>query len=542
MSEPTTHGWLSRFLSGQKLDSKTLAGELLASVVVFLVALPLCMGIAIASNVPPALGIISGIIGGIVIGALAGSPLQVSGPAAGLAVIVFDIVRDQGIQALGPIVLIAGMLQIAAGLLRTGQWFRAVSPAVIRGMLSGIGLLILVSQFHVMIDDRPRESGIKSLLAIPEGVAKAFAASAEHNHHLAAILGITTIAVMVLWSAYRPAKLRAVPPALVAVVTAAAVTALFKLPVDLVSVPASLVESANWLPFDRIGDFMTPTIFGEAFGIALIASAETLLSATAVDQLHNGPRTNYDKELVAQGAGNIVAGFFGSLPITGVIVRSSANVEAGSRTRLSTIFHGFWLIATIVALPWLLKSIPTASLAAILVYTGYKLLNPAGIRELWRFNRAEGIIFFGTLIGIVTTDLLKGVVFGLVLALARLVWRAARMKERSQGLLARLINLDIKTQLHEGEQVMTMTLRGSANFLKLPLLAKALERLPEGHEIRVNIDALAYIDHACMELFDNWESSREAFGNTLVLDRAALMSRYTGEPWTGGPVRMGASH
>jgi MFS superfamily sulfate permease-like transporter len=524
------------------LNGELITRELLASVVVFLVALPLCMGIAIASDVPPALGLISGIIGGVIVGALAGSPLQVSGPAAGLAVIVFDVVQTHGLVALGPIILMAGAFQLLAGLLKLGQWFRAVPPAVIRGMLAGIGVLIFASQIHVMLDDKPRENGLQSLLSIPEAAIKVFDPAQGTTHHQAAMLGILTISLMILWNNLRPAKLRAVPAALVAVVGAAITAALLDFPVNFVSVPTSLVESVNWLPFARMGDYLTPTFIAEAFGIALIASAETLLCATAVDQLHSGQRTNYDQELVAQGAGNLLAGIFGALPITGVIVRSSANIEAGATTRLSAIFHGIWLLVAILALPWLMAHIPTSSLAAILVLTGYKLLNPSGIRELWQFNRTEGIIFFGTLLGIVATDLLKGVLLGVSLALVRLVWRVARLDDRSRSLLARLINLQIDATTDEQAKTVTLAISGAATFLKLPILARALERLPAGYAVHVDTHALTYIDHACMELFDTWESSRKVFGNSLVVDRAALMSRYTGRPWVDGKVKLGASH
>jgi MFS superfamily sulfate permease-like transporter len=464
------------------------------------------------------------------VGALAGSPLQVSGPAAGLAVIVFDIVQKHGLATLGPIILLAGLFQIGAGALRLGQWFRAVSPAVIRGMLAGIGVLIFAGQLHVMIDDKPRANGLKSLLAIPEAIASVINPADGASTAQAAALGVITIAIMVLWGSYRPKRLRSVPPALVAVVTASALAAIFAMPVKLVIVPASLIESANWAHPEAIkAAFMNVGLIGQAFGVALIASAETLLCATAVDQLHSGPRTRYDKELIAQGVGNLLAGIFGALPITGVIVRSSANIDAGAKTRLSAIFHGIWLVIAIVALPWLLQRIPTSSLAAILVYTGYKLLNPDGIKKLWRFNHTEALIFFGTLGGIVATDLLKGVIIGFSLALVRLLWRLSRLPSSPQGMLG----LDIQTQHHPEAKRIDVKLSGSATFLKLPALARALEGLPNGQAVHIDASDLRYIDHACMDLLNSWEGARRAFGDTLVVDRAALMTLYTGAPWTG---------
>ena len=187
--------------------------DFLASIVVFLVALPLCMGIAIASGVPPALGLITGIVGGLVVGFLAGSPLQVSGPAAGLAVVVYQAVQDHGLAALGVIILGAGAIQLAAGLLKIGQWFRAISPSVIHGMLAGIGVLIFCSQFHVMVDDAPRANGIQNLISIPESIYKGLFPFDGSTHHIAAAIGLLTIVSLLAWNRFKPAQLRMVPAA-----------------------------------------------------------------------------------------------------------------------------------------------------------------------------------------------------------------------------------------------------------------------------------------------------------------------------------------
>lgn len=211
--------------------------DLLASIVVFLVALPLCMGIAIASGLPPAAGLITGIVGGIVVGSLSGAPLQVSGPAAGLTVMVYEIVQRDGISILGPIVLLAGIVQIAAGYLGMGQWFRAVSPAVIKGMLAGIGVLIFASQFHVMVDDSPRGSGIANLLSIPEAIYKGVVPLDDSPHHWAAMIGILTILVIIIWKPIVPKPLKVIPAPLVAVVVATIASTFIQVPINRVSLP-----------------------------------------------------------------------------------------------------------------------------------------------------------------------------------------------------------------------------------------------------------------------------------------------------------------
>ena len=285
----------------------TFGRDFLASVVVFLVALPLCMGISIASGMPPTTGIITGIIGGIVVGVLAGSPLQVSGPAAGLSVLVLQFVQEQGADMLGVVVLAAGAMQIAAGLFKFGQWFRAVSPSVIYGMLAGIGVLILASQFHVMLDYKPIGTGIQNLFGIPGSALKVIEARDEHFQ--AGLIGILTIAAIAAWSSFAPKKVKIVPAPLVGALVGMLGAALFHLTdIKYIEVPSNIWSVTVFPTTDKLMRLFEPSIFISAVSIAFIASAETLLCATAVDQMHRGPRTKYDRELTAQGIGNALCG------------------------------------------------------------------------------------------------------------------------------------------------------------------------------------------------------------------------------------------
>jgi MFS superfamily sulfate permease-like transporter len=483
---------------------QSLGRDALSSVVVFLVALPLCLGIAIASGVPPALGLISGIIGGLVIGAIAGSPLQVSGPAAGLAVIVAQIVHDHGIAVLGIVVLIAGAVQLVAGALRLGSWFRAVSPAVIQGMLAGIGVLIFASQFHVMVDDKPQRGGLMNLLHIPSAIYKGVFPLDGSVHHQAALIGLITIAVIVIWNGLRPERLKAIPGPLLAVVTATVVAAAWALPIQTVQVPASLGSAVTLPTLSVLGKLSDYSLWVAGFGMALVASAESLLCASAVDRMHTGPRTNYDREMMAQGVGNMLAGVLGALPITGVIVRSSANVESGAKTRLSALLHGAWLLLFVVAAPQVLALVPTAALAGILVYTGYKLINFKGAVELAKAGRAELVIYLATVIAIVTTDLLKGVLIGLALALVRLAWSRSHVK------------VAVDTDLVDSSA--TVTLEGAATFVSLPRLADALEGIPAGLDVHLRLGRADHIDHAAMEFIRGWEAQYAAGGGEVDVD------------------------
>ncbi|WP_421682901.1 SulP family inorganic anion transporter [Stutzerimonas urumqiensis] len=494
----------------------SLPRDALASVVVFLVALPLCMGIAIASGMPPAKGLITGIVGGLVVGWLAGSPLQVSGPAAGLAVLVFELVRTHGMVALGPILLLAGAIQFGAGLLRLGGWFRVTAPAVVSGMLAGIGILIVLSQLHVMLDASPLPSGIANLLAFPQALGEALPLAGDGASLDAASIGLLTIAVMWGWARFAPAPVRLVPGALLAVTVATLASLALDLDLARVSLPDNLGEAIDWITPQSLTALADPTLLVAALALAFIASAETLLSAAAVDRMHSGPRSDFDRELSAQGIGNMLCGILGALPMTGVIVRSSANVQAGARSRFSAIFHGAWLLGFVLLLPGVLQSIPIASLAGVLVFTGCKLVDLKALRGLRRYGRMPVAIYLITTLMIVATDLLTGVLTGFALTLVKLAWGASRLK--------------ISVRPH-GEREAELRLAGTATFLQVPRLARTLARIAPDTHLRVPLDRLTYIDHACLELLEDWGRSATLAGGSLTIPPRALQRRLEGRGW-----------
>jgi len=479
-----------------------LAKDAMASVVVFLVALPLCMGVSIASGVPPTSGLITGIVGGLVVGFIAGSPFQVSGPAAGLTVLVWQLVQQHGLPMLGVIILLAGIIQIAAGLLKLGQWFRAVSPAVIHGMLGGIGLLILTGQFHVMLDGKPLGHGIENLVAIPDALINAVNGGGSPLQALG--IGVLSITVMALWGAYAPKKLKILPAPLIAVIIAVIVASSLKLNIKFVSVPDNIWSVIQFPTMESFKHVFETPILVAAFSVAFIASAETLLCASAVDQMHQGQRTKYDRELTAQGVGNAICGLFGVLPMTGVIVRSGANIEAGAKTRASAIFHGVWLLLFASVLPFTLRYIPVSCLAAVLVFTGYKLAYPKAIPKLLEFGKSEVAIYIATVVVIVATDLLKGVVLGLLLSLFKLLYVFSQ--------------LDIEHEEDTANNCTHLRLSGSATLIRLPMLAAALEQVQRGSEVHVHFENLDYIDHACLDLLSSWEKQHEASNGKLVIE------------------------
>ncbi|HET6860629.1 MAG TPA: SulP family inorganic anion transporter [Streptomyces sp.] len=466
------------------LNPTSVRRDVLASLVVFLVAVPLCVGVAVASGVPAELGLITGIVGGIVVGCLPGSSFQVSGPAAGLTVLVYEAVQQYGLASLGAIVLAAGLLQIAFGALRWGRWFRAISVAVVQGMLAGIGLILILGQVYAMADADQPSSGLAKIAGLP-GLVTHVMGSTEAV--AAFSIGVSTLALLILWPRM-PAKVRLVPGPLAAIAVATLATAGLALPIAKVEVHG-LLESIQPPGLSELGSLAQVSVIGTVLAFTLIASAESLFSAAAVDRMTDGARTDYDKELMAQGAGNAVCGILGALPMTAVIVRSAANVQAGARTKLSRVLHGFWLLLFAALIPAALGVVPLAALAAVLVHAGTKLVPVRQLRPLWREHRGEAAILGVTAIAIVVTNMFEGVLLGLLLAVVKTAWETSH------------VNLDVR-ELTGGRLVVAVT--GNATFLRLPKILDALEALPADRPVELDLSELRHLDHACRTALDNW--------------------------------------
>ncbi|MEV4739650.1 SulP family inorganic anion transporter [Streptomyces sp. NPDC049555] len=476
-----------------------LRQDVLASLVVFLVALPLCVGVAVASGVPAELGLITGIVGGLLVGLMPGSTMQVSGPAAGLTVLVFEAVREFGLGMLGAIVLLTGVLQIGLGAVRFGRWFRAISVSVVQGMLAGIGLVLIFGQLYTMAGVKQPRSGLEKIFGIP-GLAADIATSSTALTAFA--VGLGTIAVLVGWKKL-PAKAQVVPAPLAAVALATAVSAGFGLDVAKVKVQG-LLDAVQPPGLNDLTSLGSAGVVGTVVAFTLIASAESLFSAAAVDRMHDGPRTQYDKELIAQGLGNAVCGALGALPMTAVIVRSSANVQAGARTKLSRVLHGAWLLLFTALLPTAIGIIPLAALAGVLVHAGCKLIPVKEIGPLWRKHRGEAAVLAVTAIAIVTTSMFEGVVLGLVLAVAKSAWETSH------------VQVDVR-ELTGGRTVVTLT--GNATFLRLPRILETLEALPKDRPIELDLSAVRHLDHACRTALENWSVRHNDIGIEPVLLR-----------------------
>lgn len=478
------------------ININSMKKDVLASVIVFLVALPLAIGISIACGLPIYCGIISGIIGGIVVGALSGNSLQVSGPAAGLILIVVDIIGSLGIEKLFLIIFVVGLMQILFGFLSLGKWFRAISPAIIQGMLAGIGISIFLSQFHIMLDSKPQNSFIANILDLGRVIYHSVLPLNGSNHHLASMVGILTIAVIIIWNALPYKKLKAVPAALVAVIIASLFANILHFDINYISVGTSFWSEATFLKPSMFAHIFDIKVLVSALVITFIASAETLLTSTAIDKMSDKSKTDYNKEIIAQGVGNSLSGLVGGLPITGVIVRSAANINADAQTRMSAILHGVWILLFVSFFPALLNYIPISSLAAILVYTGYKLVDVQAAKHIFKLSKGEFAIYIITLVAILFTNLFEGILLGFFCALVKSAYK--------------VLKVDIDTEYCEENNTVTAKIHGNITFIQLPTLIDALESLPKDKNIILCAERLHFIDHACVDFIKEWEKERQA--------------------------------
>ncbi|MBS9533917.1 SulP family inorganic anion transporter [Mycobacterium sp. M1] len=459
--------------------------DLPASLVVFLVALPLSLGIAMASGAPALAGLTAAVVSGLVVGVLGGSPLLVSGPSAAMTVVVAGLVDQFGWAVTCAMTAAAGMLQLLLGLTRVARAALAIAPVVVHAMLAGIGITIALQQLHVLLGGESKSSAWRNIVGLPGQLV------GVQGQEL--ILGVVTIGVLIAWQRV-PAPLSHLPGPLVGIVGVTVLSVVLPFDVDRVTFDGSLADAVHLptLPTGGWGGFAAGVVT-----VALIASVQSLLTAAAVDRMNAGPRTDFDRELVAQGVGNIVCGALGGLPIAGVMVRSSANIDAGARTRASAILHAIWILLFALPFAALVQRIPTAALAGLLVVIGVQLLNLAHI-ETARRNR-DFTVYLVTVLGVVFGNLLDGVLIGLLLAIAFTGWR--------------VIRAEVDAVSHD-DDAWTVRVSGACTFLSVPALTRVLAGVPTGASVTVDVQT-SYLDHAAQQAIDDWRQQHCATGGTV---------------------------
>lgn len=458
--------------------------DLPSSLVVFLIALPLSVGIAIASDAPVLSGLISAVVGGIVLGFIGGSPLSVSGPANGLMVVTAGLVAQFGWRATCLITVAAGVLQLILRLSRIARAVLAISPVVVHAMLAGIGITIALQQTHVLLGGESHSTSWENVVQLPGQIIGA--------HKPGMFLGVLVIAIMVAWR-WAPAKLAPIPGPLVAIVTATIISVVFPFDLARITLTGSPLNAFQLpaLPEGKWGAFAVSVLT-----VAFIATVESLLASVSIDRMHPGAPTNFNRELTGQGVANITSGMIGGLPIAAAIVRSSANVQAGAKSRASTIMHSVWILVFTLFFAGLIQQIPTAALAGLLVFVGIRLLQPAHIETAMR--NGDLAVYLVTVVGVVFLNLMQGVLIGLVLAIALTAWRV----------------MWFRIHAHPAGDEWHVAVEGSATFLSLPRLTQVLASIPAGKTVNVTMSVI-YLDHAAHQAIADWQRRHQATGGVV---------------------------
>ena len=502
-----------------KMNLKFLKSDFPASIVVFFVALPLCLGIALASGAPLLSGLIAGVIGGIVVGALSGSNLGVSGPAAGLAAIVAASITELGsFEVFLVAVVLSGIIQILFGILRLGVIGYFFPNSVILGMLSGIGIIIILKQIpHLFGYDSEPMGADEFVEATGENTFSAISHIFSNVSPGSVIIGFLGLALIVFWDSFLAKKgkiFRVLQGAIVAVLLGTIIKLIFDnypnlavKDIHLVSIPVAnnLNDLISFLAFPDFSAVTNQKVLTIAFTIALIASLETLLSVEATDKLDPDKHvTPTNRELFAQGTGNILSGLIGGLPLTQVIVRSSANIQSNAKSKLSSIIHGLLLLLAVLALPKMLNHIPLSVLAAVLIVVGYKLAKPSLFKKMWAKGWTQFVPFVATILVIVVKDLLWGISVGLFIGIIVII-----VKSYQNSLF---LNID-----KSNDKLVKMTFAEEVTFLNKGAIAKQLVSLPNDITLELDVRNSKYIDSDIIEILEDFVVQAKNKSITVLL-------------------------
>ena len=516
--------------------------DLISGFLVFLIALPLCLGIAMASGFPPMSGIIAAVIGGVVVSRISGSYVTINGPAAGLIVVILGAVQElgQGDAMAGyrytlAAIFMASVLQVLMGVFKAGKLNAYFPSSVVHGMLGAIGVIIMAKQFHTLLGVKPQSKEIlDTILEIPHSIV-------EFNPEIA-IIGGSGLVIMIVWSLMKNRYLRMVPAPLIVVALGMMLERYFDLdhehvymfmpdqtflphheytvgPRFLVSIPENVMSSFFFPDFGKVA---TGEFWAAVITICLVGSLETLLSATAVDKLDRYKRrSNLNHDLTAVGIGNLLSSAVGGMPMIAEIVRSSANINNGARTGWSNFFHGTFLAVFVIVFPWLIHEIPLASLAALLIYTGSRLASPREFAKTMAIGKEQLLIFVTTILAVVATDLLVGVLIGILLKLIIHLTRGVSLRDL----------LRISYEVHQEEKrTYRIRISGSAIFANFIGLKSELDDFPNGKTIIFDVTDAAYIDHTVMDFIHHFQRDYVDHGGSCEIHGLESLESYSTHP------------
>lgn len=524
--------------------------DLLSGFLVFLIALPLCLGISMASGFPPSAGIITAIIGGVLVSRISGSYVTINGPAAGLIVVVYDAVQSlgdgdamAGYRFTLAAIVVASVIQILMGVFKAGRLSSFFPASVVHGMLAAIGIIIMAKQIHVVLGVTPEKGSLISTIAqIPYSLM-------NMNHEIA-IIGFSGLAILIAWSLINNKTLKMIPAPLVVVLVGIALARYFDLehehlylflpdahflahheetvgPKFLVAISDNFMSSFYFPDFSKIA---TVEFWEAVVTISLVGSLESLLSAMAVDKLDTYKRhSNLNKDLTAVGVGNLVAGCVGGLPMIAEIVRSSANVNNGAKTSWANFFHGSLLLLFVVLFPRLIHSIPLAALASLLVFTGFRLASPKAFAKVMGIGKEQLFIFVITVLGVIATDLLVGVAIGIVVKLSIHLVRGVNFSNLFK----------IHFSVEQKADTIFIEISGAAVFSNFMALKDALAKLENGKTIVFQLNDTYLLDHTVMEFFHDFQHAYEAQGGKCEFLGMEYHESFSEHPLAARRVKTG---
>jgi MFS superfamily sulfate permease-like transporter len=477
------------------MNKQIITKDIFSSLVVFLVALPISLGVAVAAGVEPYLGLTCAIIGGLVASTLTGSPLQISGPSTGLAVMVLHVVQKFGVAALIPLGIITGLFQMAIALFKVGHLFQATPPALVKAMLSGIGFLIVISQVFIFFGSPMSSDSYMNIINLPSMVNTGISGGGNSLLYGGIVVALV-LGIMIFWSKQKSIIFHLIPGSLVAVIVSAAITAGMGWDIPKISFSSSFADIFANIHYTQALDSISISLILYSIGFAFVASVETMLCVSALDKMTH-THSKYNKTILAQGIGNLFAGAIGTIPIVGVISRSAANVEAGAKTKLAGVLNAVWIMM-IFFVPFVLQLIPIAALVGLLLFIGFKLLDLSHIFDYVKKYNKTSWIFATTFILTISVDLLIGVVAGFIVAIFILLFE--------------VLKYDLIVEEEYGNKVLTFT--GKLSFLDLPVLNKELNDAGNSapSNLEVCLREVQYLDPTIKDHLDQWAIKMEKKG------------------------------